>query len=111
MRESQLLEMRQMVTALFTIGSWARQSWLGGGSRFGAIAGYICVGHLGDVFGGNRDLAWQILGDDGPGDPTVVEFLRGRVFKWGVALAMSATCIGIGFESRDDGEGSGAEAA
>ncbi len=64
---------------------------------WGLIA-YLCMSNLIDLFGENSALAWQILGAPGAEDSGVLKGLRGELAVWVVGLAMSAVCIGIGFE-------------
>lgn len=67
-----------------------------------AVVAYICISDMVDLFGENLDLAWQILGDDGPGKPEVISGLRWRLALRTAGLASAAICIGVGFEKHVD---------
>ena len=69
-----------------------------------AVAAYICISDIVDIFGENWDFAGQILGGDGPKDPDTIGGLRLRLALRVVGLVSSALCIGVGFEKHVDEE-------
>lgn len=69
-----------------------------------AVAAYICISDIVDIFGENWDFAGQILGGDGPQDPDSIGGLRLRLALRAAGLASSALCIGVGFEKHVDGD-------
>lgn len=76
-----------------------------------AVVAYVCISDIVDIFGENREIAWQILGRDGPGHPGVVGGLRLRLALRVLGLVSSALCIGVGFERRDDSDPAGDDGA
>jgi hypothetical protein len=75
-----------------------------------AVAAYICISDIVDIFGENWDLAGQILGSDGSGDPGALSGLRLRLTFRVVGLVSSALCIGVGFEKHVDEDSADEEA-
>jgi hypothetical protein len=69
-----------------------------------AVVAYVGLSSLVDVFGEHEGLAWQILGAEAAPDAKLVLALRARAICDALVLALSAVCIGFGFE-RGRGEG------
>lgn len=65
-----------------------------------AVVAYVGVSELVDLFGENRDVAWQILGADPPADAAAVAGLRARGLSWLCVTGLAALAIGFGFEPR-----------
>jgi len=65
-----------------------------------AFVAYICISNIVDVLGLHRNIAWQIMGEEGGGDPVLIEGLRAQVVVWALSLVLSVVCIAIGFEQR-----------
>lgn len=93
-----------ILSALYVINyvmAWKyRSSWpmtMGRILVWGAVA-YLCISHTVDLFGEHREIAWQIVGSDGPGSEELIALLRARLAGWVVCLAMSLICIAVGFE-------------
>jgi hypothetical protein len=63
-----------------------------------AFVAYICISNIVDVFGEHRALAWQILGEDGPGKPEAIAGLRWILALRLAGLISAAICIALGFE-------------
>jgi len=72
-----------------------------------AVAAYICISDIVDIFGENWDHAGQILGGDGQLDPDSIGALRLRLAFRVVGLVSSALCIGVGFEKEAEEESAG----
>ncbi len=99
-----------ILSALYVINyviAWKyRSSWpmtMGRILVWGAVA-YLCISHTVDLFGERREMAWQIIGSDGPGSKELISLLRVRLAGWVVCLAMSLVCIGVGFEKDSSDE-------
>ena len=62
------------------------------------LVAFLCISELVDLIGQHRELAWQILGADGGGDPVIIADLRWQLACWALGLLMSLTAIFVGFE-------------
>ncbi|MFO8073543.1 MAG: hypothetical protein R6V85_16890 [Polyangia bacterium] len=65
-----------------------------------ALIAFLCISEIVDLFGENREIAWQIVGLEDGGDPRLLSGLRWLAAHWAVALGAAATCIAVGFEPR-----------
>jgi hypothetical protein len=66
-----------------------------------SILAYICISNIVDIFGMHKEIAWQIVGVGSGGSPETLTGLRAHLSVWIVVLAMSVTCIAVGFETSD----------
>ncbi len=70
---------------------------------WGLIA-YLCLSFFIDIGGNNWADMKQILGGDGAAAPQTIASIRAGLAVWGCGLAMSATCIAIGFERQKENQ-------
>ncbi|HUU21890.1 MAG TPA: hypothetical protein VM389_05080 [Phycisphaerae bacterium] len=101
---------------LYLVGyaaAWfTRHSWTAAlvRSLLWAVAAFVCIGGIADMFAEHRDLTDRMFGGGAEAGPGVAVALRWRLGCWLVGLGMAATGIGVGFEARGGGQGSEASA-
>jgi hypothetical protein len=62
------------------------------------LGAYLCISNLVDLFGANREEAWQIVGLEESAAPQLVASLRGNALGWSLCLIMAIVAIAVGFE-------------
>jgi hypothetical protein len=83
----------------YAVAWFTRQSWTAAlvRSLLWAVAAFVCIGGIADMFAEQRDLLDRLLGSEAGPEATA---LRWRLGCWFVGLGMAATGIGVGFEAR-----------
>ncbi len=91
----------------YAVAWFTRRSWTAAlvRSLLWAVAAFICMNGIADMFAEHRDLLDRLFGSGAGTGQEAARALRWRLACWVVGLGMAATCVGMGFEPRgEEGE-------